>query len=45
MFYDSSSISEEQKQLGYVIGVIFHVGLSFVLVTSFTAAFISTSPF
>jgi len=44
MFY-SSSISEEQKQLGYVVGVIFHLGLSFVLDTSITAAFISTSPF
>ena len=39
----SSSISEEQKQLGPVVGTIFNVGLCFVLVTSFTAAFISTS--
>jgi len=44
-FYNSSSITEDNKLLGYVVGIIFHLGLSFVLITASTAAFNSTSPF
>jgi hypothetical protein len=42
-FYNSSSI--DNKYLSYAVGTIFHLGLSVILVTSYTAAFDSISPF
>jgi hypothetical protein len=44
-FIRSISIRNEFRMIGFVVGAIFYTGLSFLLVSSFSAAFIPSSPF
>ena len=43
--YSSSSVSVQRKSIGNVVGCVFLIGSSFLLVASFSAAFIFDSPF
>jgi len=41
----SSSIAQEQSNLGYFVGALLSLGLTFLLLTSMSASFIPSSPF